>query len=430
MGIVLADGLSAQGTVLPRVPAVPSRKVGSGDLSALGIRKLEGRHLTLYTDLASSPAIDELPQVFDQAVPQWCQYFEIQPGAAEGWKCVGSLMRDKERFRRVGLLPENLPPFLHGFQQGTQLWLNEQPSDYYRRHLLLHEGTHAFMHEFLGGAGPPWYMEGMAELLATHRWDADGLRLRYFPRSKLEVPDWGRVKIVKEDLAAGKGQTLHEIMAYDSRAHLQVNPYGWCWAMCAFLDANPKYHRAFQQLKKHATETGASFSTRFVRECRPWPVLERDWQVFIANIDYGFDITREAIQDQPSPSSANGSRKGKIAVDRGWQSTGIVLEAGKRYRITATGRYQIGTEPKIWWCEPDGVTIRYHQGKPLGMLFGAIANVDAPDDAVGFLSPWALGSDAEIAPQRSGTLYLRTNDHPAELADNDGEVSYEVTRDR
>ena len=44
------------------------------------------------------------------------------------------------------------PLFLaNGVTLGSDMWLHDQPTDYYRRHLLLHEGTHAFMIAFLGG---------------------------------------------------------------------------------------------------------------------------------------------------------------------------------------------------------------------------------------------------------------------------------------
>ncbi len=96
---------------------------------------------------------------------------------AADWRIRGCLMREKRPFAACGLLPAGLPPFRHGFSRGRQLWLNEQPTAYYRRHLLLHEGTHAFMDAMFGGCGPPWYMEGMAELLATHSYrdgDSEG----------------------------------------------------------------------------------------------------------------------------------------------------------------------------------------------------------------------------------------------------------------
>ena len=42
-------------------------------LADAGIRRLTGKHLTLYTDLPTQREVDELPEVFDRAVPQWCE---------------------------------------------------------------------------------------------------------------------------------------------------------------------------------------------------------------------------------------------------------------------------------------------------------------------------------------------------------------------
>ena len=103
--------------------------------------------------------------VFDAAVPLWCEYFGVEPAKVADWKIVGYVIQDKERFAGAGFIRRSLPDFPNGFSQGSQLWLYDQPSGYYRRHLLLHEGTHCFMYRWLGGTGPPWYMEGMAELL-------------------------------------------------------------------------------------------------------------------------------------------------------------------------------------------------------------------------------------------------------------------------
>ena len=154
------------------------------------------------------------------------------------------IIQDKDAFRRAGLLPESLPPFLHGYQREAEMWVYEQPSDYYRRHLLLHEGTHAFMKWALGGAGPPWYMEGMAELLATHRWQDGNLVLGTFPQHRDETPYLGRIKIIREEMAAGRGKTLEEIMRYDDRAHLNVEPYAWCWGQPHSSTASPTIGRS------------------------------------------------------------------------------------------------------------------------------------------------------------------------------------------
>jgi hypothetical protein len=422
--LVIPEESSLTALAAPLLPTINDAAVGQ-----LGIRKLSGKHLLLYTDLPANPAVDELPVVFDSAVPQWREYFSTPPEQTEAWRVVGYLIQDKERFDRAGLIPKDLPEFLHGYHRGAELWLYEQPTEYYRRHLLLHEGTHAFMIWSLGGAGPPWYMEGTAELFATHRWENGQLTLRYFPRNKEEVPGWGRIKIVKNDVRAERGKTLMEVLRYDSRAHLQVEPYGWCWAIAAFFENHPDYQQRFRELPKYARDTQESFSERFVgwfREdgARLW----REWQWYVVNLEYGYDVVREAFQNRPAEDLPADGCTVEVAANRGWQSTGVRLEAGKKYRIAASGRYQLGTQPAIWWCEPNGVTIRYHRGRPLGMLLGAIVDESDPKATDnGFLSPAAIGTELETTPPRNGTLYLRINDAPAELSDNQGSAQVRIT---
>jgi hypothetical protein len=43
------------------------------------------------------------------------------------------------------------------------------------------------------------------------------------------------------------------------------------------------------------------------------------------------------------------------------------------------------------------------------------------------LSPIEVGLGAELTPAETGTLYLRINDSPAELADNAGGLQVQVT---
>jgi hypothetical protein len=102
------------------------------------------------------------------------------------------------------------------------------------------------------------------------------------------------------------------------------------------------------------------------------------------------------------------------------------LEAGKRYQITATGRYKIAQTTQPWWSEPGGVTIRYYRGKPLGMVLGVV-RPEVPQSGVSTLIlPDAIGLERVTVPRRSGTLYLRVNDSPAELSDNAGSVSVRI----
>jgi hypothetical protein len=398
---------------------------------AAGFRKLEGRHITLITDVPSDSAVDELPQAFDAAFPQWCKYFSIDPKQHADWHVTGYLMQSKERFQQAGYWRKDLPPFLNGYCSGKEVWLYNQTSPYYRRHLLLHEGVHSFMYTLIGTDGPPWYMEGMAELLATHRWQDGQLTVNYFPREAAEVPGLGRIKLVQDDVAAGKGLSVGQVLAYDARAHLQVQPYAWSWALAAFLDGHPRYRDRFRQAAEFIRKGNFAkqFRQLFVTD---WPQLVDEWQVFTANLDHGYDLERMAIDFRPGEALADDGAQASVAADRGWQSSGIRLEAGKKYQLRASGRYQIGDKPRPWWCEPGGVTIRYNHGRPLGMLLAAIVPDDPPDGAtvepLSLPQPAGVGLAAVLAPEQSGTLYFRINEPAGELADNSGELTVEIRR--
>ena len=158
---------------------------------------------------------------------------------------TGFIMKDKARFQSTGLLPADLPHFLHGYSRNNLLWLYEQPSDYYRRHLLLHEGTHGFMNTVLGGCGPPWYMEGMAELLATHRLADGRLTLNSMPANRDEVPEWGRIRIIKDAVAAGRGVTVAGVVGLPAQEFLNNDSYAWSWAWPRSSSAIPATTTAF-----------------------------------------------------------------------------------------------------------------------------------------------------------------------------------------
>ncbi|MBC8874121.1 MAG: hypothetical protein H8E44_32175 [Planctomycetes bacterium] len=410
-------------TVTPRGKRLP---IDDTKAAVAGIRKLIGKHLTLYTDVPPSPEVDELPAAFDAAVPLWCKYFEVDPMNAMDWHMTGFVIQEKARFQGAGMLPDDLPPFINGFQRGRYVWLYGQPTAYYRRHLLLHEGTHAFMDLIVGGLGPPWYAEGMAELLGTHQWQDGELTLAYMPRQKTETPGWGRIKIVKDELAAGNGMMPANILEYGPQAHLRNEPYGWCWALAAFFDSDPRTQKAFRELrKKIRTEDITQWFRQQVQD--DWADLSEDWQVFVMNIDYGYDIARSVIVRKTAQAVPASGATATISADRGWQSTGILLTAGTTYRIDATGQYQVAETSEIWWCEPGGVTIHYFQGRPLGLLLGAVRDHSQPLEGMSpLVKPRPIGLGTTLEPEVSGTLYLKINESPAELGDNQGQITVRV----
>ena len=408
------------------IPDLKPMDIDEARAAAAGIRKLTGKRLVLYTDLSPDPEVDILPAVFDQAFAQWCEYFNVDPAKHSDWRMTGFLMDDAQVFAETGLFPPTLPPFEHGYSRNDMLWLYEQPSVYYRRHLLLHEGTHGFMNMVLGGCGPPWYSEGMAELLATHRWRDGQLMLNWTPTSREEVPMWGRVKTVKDAIAEGRTVLFKDVIDYDGTAHRDTEPYAWCWAAATLLDRHPAYRDRFRQL--YGWVNKPDFYDRFVGLIGDdWDALSEQWRVFTVNLEYGHDVPKTALDFTPGkPISASGA-KITVAADRGWQNTGLSLDAGKPYRFTAQGRYQVADQPRVWWCEPGGVSIRYYRGLPLGILMAAVRPDEAPESGPRpLVRPVAVGLGATLTPDETGTLHLRINDSPGELHDNRGSLSVEI----
>lgn len=393
--------------------------------AAEGILKLSGKRLTLYTDV-DDEEIEVLPDVFNQSFEQTCEYFHVKPAELADWGMTGFLMKDKARFLQSGLLPGDLPNFQHGFSRNYKLWIYEQPSDYYRRHLLLHEGVHGFMNTVLGGCGPKWYMEGMAEMLATHRWKDGRLTLNYMPKSREEAPEWGRIKLIKDAVAENRALPLRTVVEGPLNFEKETELYAWSWAAALFLDHHPRYRDRFRELYTHVRERNFNEYVFQIFK-NDWPRLSDEWQVFIAGLEYGYDVSRTAIDFTPGKPPAEKGSTVTIATDRGWQNSGAELKAGVKYRLTASGRYQVADKPKIWWCEPGGVSIRYYQGRPLGILLAAVRsdNHDEKSPCV-FLQPITVGLGTAITPEQSGTLFLKINDSAAELDDNAGEIRVEI----
>jgi hypothetical protein len=398
-------------------------------VAANGIRTIFGEHFELYTDVRDRPDVDELARVFDQAVPQWCRYFGVDESQVATWRQSGSVILDQRRFERAGLFPADLPQFLAGFQRDDAMWVYVQPGDYYTRHLLLHEGTHAFMNQFLGGLAAPWYAEGMAELVGLNAWREGKLTIAHRVGSRDETPYWGRVALLRTAVERNGMRSLVDVLQTPAPAFRQVESYAWAWAACEYLSRHRLSQSAFAELARHCGDDPATFNQRLAEPLEPrWPDLEFEWRTFLSEVDYGYDIERAALE------TVVGDRdRFKVAVDRGWQVTAFTVEKGKPLAIVADGEFQIAHDGQPWPCRANGVTIEYYQGKPLGRLIGAIlpyATDDIEDDpAIDFpqqLDVIDIGDRATIVPERTGQLLLRVNESPSHWRDNRGSLSVTI----
>jgi hypothetical protein len=364
--------------------------------------------------------------VFDQAVGLWCDYFQVSLEQLSGWRMRGYVMRQPERFRQAGYLPDTLPPFPHGYQLRDQLWVMEQPSDYYRRHLLLHEGTHAFMVQWLGGSGPPWYREGMAELLATHRYENRKLELNVLPRSKEDVPEWGRIKLIRDAVVADRALTLADVMSLQPRQFNEVQAYAWSWAAATLLDRHPLWRDRFRALQTRVRLEPTRFNLQLAADLQPdRQQLDEAWQILLKQIDYGYDVVADRVHERALQSWQDQASV-QLNCRLGWQSTGLQLDAGRSYLISAQGRYQLNREDPPWFCEAGGVTLRYYQGQPLGILMAAVRPIEGTDRELALVRPQPIGLKAPLQVKRTGVLFLRINEPAGQLLDNRGELTVHI----
>jgi hypothetical protein len=381
--------------------------------------------MVLYTDI--DPAVARtLPPVIDHLYDAWVAYFGPLPPNREGtdYQVTGYLMRDKALFREFGLLPLDVPYFHHGRHRGVEFWMNDQEYDYYRRHLMIHEATHCFMTTMPDGRAPVWYLEGMAELFGTHEIADDGtVVFRVMPYDRHVFAGHGRITMINEAVAAGEIKSLDDVASLRANDFLDGPPYAWAWTLCKFLDTHPRYRQRFRSLGGYMA--GAQFATMLERLFHTeHSELETEWLLFVNNLEYGYDIERTAIDFRPGYSlpAAGRSDAVKIAADRGWQSSGVRVERGRDYLVQAAGRFSVAQTPKPWISEPDGISFRYVDGRPLGLLLAWIH----PDAAEAgpkrhSLPPViAIGANKRFTAEVTGTLYFRVNDSFSELADNAG----------
>ncbi len=404
-------------------------------LAKLGIRKLESKRLRLYTDLDVA-AVRQLPALVDQLYDALEAYFGPLPPNPEGtdFQMTGYLMKDVELFRRAGLIPSDLPPVERGRHRGAEFWVRDQKYDYYRRHLVLHEATHCFMTAVPQTEGPLWYMEGMAELFATHELGPDGrARFRIMPRRKEDVPGWGRVTLVQQDVQQHGVRSAEAVTRTPASGEGDTTDYAWWWALCKFLDAHPRYREPFHQLARHLGED--AFDKLFLKYfASSMTDIWSEWPLFARGIEYGYDFERAAVKfgtGRPL-QGPDEVRHVRVAADRGWQCSGVLVRQGKKYRVTATGRFVLAAEPKPWVAEPNGVSIRYCRGRPLGVLLAAVRREPPVSDPArqSMLHDFVVGTGTVFEAPVTGTLYFRVNDYWSELADNSGEVEVTVRQAR
>ncbi|CAN0487506.1 unnamed protein product, partial [Hapterophycus canaliculatus] len=120
--------------------------------------------------------------------------------------------------------------------------------------------------------------------------------------------------------------------------------------------------------------------SKFFREIQDqWPVLRARWQLWLHDLEFGFDPSRNLVSlsvDDPRYDGAPITTE--VDAAQGWQSVGVWFPKNTRLRVGADGHCVIVDRKSIedkegilvadWNSEPAGITAKYHDGYPIGQL--------------------------------------------------------------
>ena len=405
-------------------------------LQQAGIRIIESKRLRLLTDLPKGN-IDSIPALADRLFDKLEQFFGKLPSAMDGsdYQVTGHVIGNEENFQQAGLMPRESFTFQHGRHLHYQFWMNAQNDDYYQRHLLLHEFVHCFMTCESGmlDIPPLWYIEGMAEYFATHTISADGKSdFAIMPYNYDDFAGWGRIFAMQQ--FSQNQQDFPGVPTYAATMPAVVSgavddmDYAWWWAVCWMLHRHPVYSRDLEELTKARSRVAflTAYDDLFATHGQR---LQEDWLLFIESLTEGFDPKRSFPVRHPADNtSIVGDSESEAVVhieaDHDWQSSGIIVSAGEQVSFTCEGRYQVANDPTPWISEPQGITIEYYRGNPLGQIIAVIVS----NDATVITRRIPIGRKAKVDAPVTGRIWLQINDSPARRSDNSGTATIHITR--
>lgn len=383
-----------------------------------GIRFLAGKRIQFFTDLPSAPELDQFPIVLDLALEKIAGSFGIPQENLDLFHIDAFLIGNKEPFQKQGIL-DNVPDFENGYSSINRIFAMDQRFDYYNRFLLIHELVHSFMFEIFGQLEPYWFSEGCAEYTALYRWNGKEMELGILPSDPSETPGFERLRTIQKDVQKGAIKSLEEIFAFGPRDYVGTRGYAWSWAFVLFMSNHPSYKNEFRKMPylmmfDHPNERFKALYKDRMNE------LRFDWNDFVRSFDYRYNFDQMVVDHTPG-TVLEGQKDLDFSLDRGWQNSGIRMEAGKQYRIRAVGNYQISDPRGDLPCTPGGITFRYYQGYPIGQLLGILFTETTESDRI-----FPIGNGTRITPERSGTLYLRINDSGGKIGRNKGNFKVRI----
>ena len=210
-----------------------------------------------------------------------------------------------------------------------------QPTDYYSRHVVLHEVAHWYCLQLLGlryGRMPLWLCEGLADHAAFHTWDGQTLQAMRLPRVSLEnyparldallkrFPQNDAGEISPESVLRCFGQLQNE-----RNTDAPYNEYALAWGLAAYLiDGFPReMARFFASLRQNDMQeswqsafddavrpTWPRFADWSAAQQRPWQWVWNHWEDTGTQLLGLSDSTALIVQNRVAPKNEAGPESG------------------------------------------------------------------------------------------------------------------------
>lgn len=403
-------------------------------LESCGLRVVESKHLILVTD-APLAEVQDLPALADALFLELQrQLGSLKPDLnGRNFQITGYMMTAKERFEEAGVLPPESIVIRHGRHIGYQFWMNNQTSPYYRRHLLLHEFIHCFMmcEHGMADIPPLWYSEGIAEYFATHELSEDikSTRFGILPPTLDGFEGWGRITEIRKNMSGLTSDTAQWqlLMSLESVRHpkdpnfVSDLQYAQAWALVWLIRNHPELKPHFSVMSTARTR-GDFHDAKQSVPVNVWERMAVLWPLFLDSLTEGFEATHSF--PPLTVSAANLSVSGSFALLSGqeWQTTGFTVKRGTTVTLNCSGRFTVHDKPRPWISEPQGITIDYVHGRPLGEITAMLV---APDG--GFCSGRIpIGRENSLTAPVDSELWLQVNDSANSRSDNSGTAHVEI----
>lgn len=266
--------------------------------------------------------------------------------------------------------------------------------------VVQHEAMHAYCSQTFGSTGPTWYSEGVAEM--GQYWKAGERAVNIDP-------------VVADYLAKSQPKKqLLEIVAAGQVTGDSWQAYAWRWALCHLLANNPNYSGQFKRLgiamMKKLPESFESAYGGVAQE------ISFEYDQFVRHVANGYRADLCAWQWNARFTPLRQGRKVKSDVEAayGWQASGVEVQAGANYQVSASGEIRLSKTGKEYGADGD----QRGRGRLVGVIFKDFQ----------LSEPFELGVESSFTAPTDGRLFLRVLDDFTSLADNSGSLEITVGR--